>query len=80
MSSSYLTYQKWTGFIGYISKKELAPTAAEAAKLFAQPLTLSSLKTGQTFNCGVVDAKWTSNQNVLIGKDNGDYKINSWFL
>ena len=36
---------------------------------------LSSLNTSQPFVCGVNDAKWTSDENVLVAKDSGEVSL-----
>lgn len=36
---------------------------------------LSSLKTSKSFESGVTDAKWATNENVLIGTDNGNISL-----
>ena len=73
ISSSYYTYQHWRGFIGYVANVDLKKTIKNAT-----PLMLSTLKTGKSLDSGICCANWTSDQNFLIGTDNG--KIFSFFF
>ncbi len=73
ISSSYYTYQHWIGFIGYVANVDLKKTIKNAT-----PLMLSTLKTGKSLDSGICCANWTSDQNFLIGTDNG--KISFFFF
>ena len=67
ISSSYYTYQHWIGFIGYVANYDLKKTIKTKS-----PLMLSTLKTGKSLDSGICCANWTSDQNFLIGTDNGN--------
>lgn len=74
LSSSYLTYQHWIGFIGLLNKSEID----EIVKL-QKPFMLSSLKTGKSNESGISQARWISNERFITGTDNGEvvlYKMN----
>lgn len=74
LSSSYLTYQHWIGFIGFLGKSDLNEFTAKRKSVL-----LSSLKTGKSMTSGVSQAKWVTNDRFLTGTDNGEvmlYKLN----
>ncbi len=76
ISSSYLTYQFWVGFVGHIQKEsEYMKQKISQRSHFM----LSSLKTGKHFESGVCDARWQSNERIFVGTENGEvmlFKIN----
>lgn len=74
LSSSYLTYQHWIGFIGFLTKSETNELICKS-----RTFMLSSLKSGKSINSGVNKAKWISNETFLTGTDNGEvmlFKVN----
>ena len=73
VSSSYLTFANWTGFIGYLSSDEL--TARLQSPSQQQPLMLSSLKMSLDIKSGVSVARWSSNQGILVGTDLGEVNL-----
>lgn len=79
VSSSYLTYANWTGFIGYLPSDDVEKrTSTNSIK--KQPLMLSTLKMNININSGVSDAKWVTDEQILVGTDFGEiilYKINN---
>jgi len=74
LSSSYLTYQHWIGFVGLMNKPEIDDIVKSEKSCF-----LSSLKTGKSNDSGVSQARWISNERFVAGTDNGEvilYKVN----
>ena len=83
VTSSYLTYQKWSGFLGCLAHNEIIikddddnKKSSSSSSITSQPLKLGlGGGSGLTFECGLVDAKWTSNTHVLVAKDNGEIAL-----
>ena len=73
LSSSYLTYQHWIGFVGLLNKPEIDDIVKSEKSCL-----LSSLKTGKSNDSGVSQARWISNERFVAGTDNGEvilYKV-----
>ena len=76
VSSSYLTYQFWVGFVAHIQNESEYMKQKISQRTH---LMLSSLKSGKHFETGVCDARWQSSERVLVGTENGEvilFKLN----
>jgi len=73
VSSSYLTYQHWIGFVGHLTpRSSYLKTPNDQRGV----LMLSSLKPhGKHFESGVCTAKWVSEDRVLVGTDNAEITL-----
>ena len=75
LSSSYLTYQHWKGYIGL-----LTPDETDELIKSVKPLNLRDLSSGKSVDSGINQARWISNERFVIGTDNGEvmlYKLNN---
>lgn len=74
LSSSYLTYQHWIGFVSFIDKTETDKIISNGKSCM-----LSSQKTGKSLSSGISQAKWVCNDKFLAGTDDGEvmlFKLN----
>lgn len=71
ISSSYLTFQNWSGYVGYLKSQEVK------SKISDFPLMLSSLNVNKSFSSGVCVARWCNENKILVGTERGEiYLIN----
>ncbi|CAF0874798.1 unnamed protein product [Brachionus calyciflorus] len=66
LSSSYLTFQSWTGFIGVLPKSDISNNSK---------ILLSKLRIKKKFHSAPSVARWTTNESILIGNDSGDVEL-----
>lgn len=67
LSSSYLSYQHWKGYIGL-----LTPVETDELIKSAKPFNLCNFKVGRCIESGVNQARWISNERFILGTDNGE--------
>lgn len=67
LSSSYLTYQHWKGYVGLVTPEE-TDEIIQSTKHFS----LTDCKKGRCLDSGVNQARWVSNDRFVLGTDNGE--------